>query len=490
MVHRPISGPPRRHRRATWVLLIVGLLIVTGSAVGIQWTLFGDTKTTRGLTHTVRRGSLKVTITEQGTLESSNNTEIKCKVRGFNTVTWVIPSGTVVEPGDLLVQLDTKAGEEALSTAKTNVHEATATLARSTAKVARASISIPAYEQGEFQNLLLGMKQEVAEAKISLETALKLYQHTQSLFKRGFATELEVEGYGYSVTQAELELEVKETNLDVLERFTSKMQLKTLNGELKGGLSKMEADKASLAMNESRKRRAQEELANCTIRAKRGGLVIYPSAAAWKNSPDITEGASVRKDQVLLLMPDLTQMQIKVGIHETMIDRVHEGFPAHVTLPDQELDAEVSSVARVTKPARWWTGNVVKYDTVIKLPSASGLKPGMSAAIEIVLAEHSDVLTIPVASIIEAEKGYLCWVQTDLGIERRPIQIGDSNDEFTIVKAGLKEGDEVMLNPLSHIDEDEARALKALAKAPSKSTSQSSQSSVRKPQKASAGTSQ
>ena len=54
------------------------------------------------LTHTVRPGKLVVSVTEQGTLESSNNTEITCKVRGFNTVTWVIPSGSVVQPGDEL----------------------------------------------------------------------------------------------------------------------------------------------------------------------------------------------------------------------------------------------------------------------------------------------------------------------------------------------------------------------------------------------------
>ncbi len=41
-------------------------------------------------THKVTRGELLVTVTEQGTLESSNNLEIKCKVRGGNTIIWVI----------------------------------------------------------------------------------------------------------------------------------------------------------------------------------------------------------------------------------------------------------------------------------------------------------------------------------------------------------------------------------------------------------------
>ncbi len=67
------------------------------------------------LTHTITRGDLIVTVTEQGTLESADNTEIKCKVRGQNTIIWVIESGTEVKPGDELVRLDTLAIEDAIA---------------------------------------------------------------------------------------------------------------------------------------------------------------------------------------------------------------------------------------------------------------------------------------------------------------------------------------------------------------------------------------
>ena len=60
-------------------------------------------------------------------------------------------------------------------------------------------------------------------------------------------------------------------------------------------------------------------------------------------------------------------MQIKLGIHESVIDRVKPGLKAIVTLPDRTLEANVSEVASVTRPAGWWTGNVVKYDTIIEL---------------------------------------------------------------------------------------------------------------------------
>ena len=54
----------------------------------------------------------------------------------------------------------------------------------------------------------------------------------------------------------------------------------------------------------------------------------------------------------------------------------------------------------------------------------------------------------------------MCWVKTAEGIQRRAIELGDSNDEFTVVKAGLAEGDKVVLNPLAFIDEAQKAAMR------------------------------
>jgi hypothetical protein len=58
--------------------------------------------------------------------------------------------------------------------------------------------------------------------------------------------------------------------------------------------------------------------------------------------------------------------------------------------------------------------------------------------------------------VVETLQGNLCWVRTTTGAERRSLQLGDTNDVFTIVEAGLQEGDEVLLHPFAF---KEARAL-------------------------------
>jgi HlyD family secretion protein len=184
--------------------------------------------------------------------------------------------------------------------------------------------------------------------------------------------------------------------------------------------------------------------------------VIYPAGQPWEHVPKIEEGANIYMGQTMLLMPDLAQMQVKLGIREAYIDRMNTGLKARVALPNRTLDGEVDSVASVAKPAAWWNGNTVRYDTIVKLPSVPGLRPGMSAEVEVTIDRHEDVLTIPVAAVVETAQGAFCWVKTPAGAEQRSLQLGDTNDRFTVVKAGLQEGDEVVLHPFAF---EEARAL-------------------------------
>ena len=459
---RKDSSPGRWWRRG---LLAIGVVAVVASAAALIPGARPSRQIGPKLTYTITRGDLIVTVTEQGTLESSDNTEIKCKVRGDSTVIWVIEGGTEVKPGDELVRLDTLAIEDAISERTKYAHLTRSGAERARANEARAELAIPEYLQGRYVSQLMTLEKDLAIAESNLRTAQNMLGHAEMLAERDYVSELEVEEKTFAVTRAELNVEVKITEIDVLKRFTKAMELETLNGNLNAARASLAAEEERAKMDAARRDLALEEFEHCVIKAERSGLVIYPSAARWKNAPEIEEGATVHKDQVLLLMPDLSKMQVKVGIHESIIDRIEPGLAARITLPDKTLNGEVSSVASVTRPAGWWTGNVVKYDTIIKLPSVEGLKPGMSAEVEVIMDRYEDVLTIPVAAVVETAEGDFCWVKTAQGAKRRSLQLGDTNDSFIVVKAGLKEGDQVLLNPLAFIEEAQTEVLKPLDEA-------------------------
>lgn len=438
----------RRWRNRTW--LVIGLVTV-GALVSVLMPNSSSSQDSGPqLTYTVTRGNLIVTVVEQGTLESAENTEIKCKVRTASVpITWVIESGSEVKPGDVLVRLATLDYEDRLNQVSKWVHSSQANLARTTANMKRAELAVSEYLEGRYRTQLMTLQKDLAIAESNLRTAQNMLAHAETMAERGYISTLDLERTTIAVSQARLNVDVKKKEISVLTNYTRAMELETLNGDLEASKAHLKANKAQVKNAEKQFILCQGDLENCEVRAEKSGIVIYPKGQPWERVPEIEEGASIYMGQTMLLMPDLNQMQVKLGIPESYIERMSAGLKARVALPNRILDGEVDSVASVAKPAAWWNGNTVRYDTIVKLPSIPGLKPGMSAEVEVIIAQYEDVLTIPVAAVVEAAQGNYCWVKTPDGAKKCSLQLGDTNNRFTVVEEGLQEDDEVMLHPFA-----------------------------------------
>ncbi len=451
-VLEPQLEPNRRLASVTSTLkFVVGLTLLGAlcwAAVALAGS-FGKDNARSGMIHRVRRGKLIVTVNEQGVLESAENIEIKSKVRGYNAVQWIIDSGSYVREGDELVRLDSLFIQEQVDERTKYSNWSQSAADSSAAAVARSTIAVSEYDQGRYQAEVMTLQKDIVVAKAAVRNAKDRVKHVRDMAASGYVNELEVEERQFAVKQAELSLQLKKTQLDVLQNFTHKEQLQTLKGNLAAIEANHKANVERAIADNSRRDRALEELQHCVIKAERSGLVIHPNAASWESAP-IAEGTNVHKDQVLLLMPNLQKMQVKVGVHESAVKRVTTGQVASVVIPDRTLEGVVSEVASITKPAGWWTGNQVRYDTIVSLPSVKGLRPGTSADVEIKVAEYDDVLLIPVAAIVGRDGQFFCWTQTSDGAIRQQIEIGDSDDVFTVVERGLTEGDQVLVNPAAY----------------------------------------
>ncbi len=444
---------------------VVGLLVVGGLAYGGSQMLpsFASAESKRMLTHEVTKGDLVVSVTEQGKLESSSNVEIKCRVKGGSTVLWVIESGTEVQPGDELVRLDKATIEDNISTQKITYETAVANKATAESDVAVARIGISEYLEGTFRSLQTTAQKDVVIAESNLKSAQNALIHAEKMFRKGYNSKLDLEAQQDAVAHAQLELDVKKTDLDALEKFTKAKELETLNGLLKIAEARLAAETASLELEEARLKRAEDQLKNCVIVADKAGMVLYPAAAEWKEQPDIEEGASVREDQVLLIMPDLDSMQVKVGIHESKVDRLRKGMPCRVQLQEGYVDGQIAEIASISKGGGWWNGNMVNYDTVVQLNENESLKPGMTVSVEVFLAKHSDVLTVPVAAVLELEEKYYCWVNRGgSSPEKVEVKVSDSNDTFVMISEGISEGDNVVLNPRDFVSEALSASLETI----------------------------
>lgn len=445
-----------------FAMLVAGVIAVFAGAIPFLSSSLTQNENPAVMTQTVRKGDLVVTVTENGMLESSNNEEIKCMVKGGSTVLWVIETGTFVKAGDELVRLDTSLIEDNITQQQITYERAVANQIIAQSEVDVAITNIEEYINGTYQEERSTIEKSIFDSEELVKKAQLSYESATRLASKGMFRTLQLEGEKFAVDSARKDLELKKKQLETLEVYKRKKTVQGLQSALEAAKARLAAEDASLKLERDRLNRDQEQLANCVIRAKSEGMVIFPSAAEWKETPDIEEGAVVREQQTLLMIPDLSRMQVKVGVHESKVGRLQVGMRARVDLQDSSLIGEVKEIAEVTRPAGWWTGNMVKYDTIIRLESLPGLKPGMSAVVDIVLAEYRDVLKIPVAAIIQSPSGYLCWVQTPQGIKKRVLEVGDTNDEFLIVNAGLAEGEDVVLNPSAFLEEAQIEAMKPI----------------------------
>ncbi|MCP4172234.1 MAG: hypothetical protein GY758_15830 [Fuerstiella sp.] len=245
----------------SWGGGMLAISIVTMLAAATFWLrgAISDGGIVPPLTHTMTRGTLVVGVTEQGTLESSRNTEIKCRIRGGyggrggrSTVTWVIPSGTMVQAGDELVRLDTKRIEETVSLGKTDLNNAVAELAQAQAELEKAQVAVDGYLDGTYREEMQKKVGRQVTARRNLENAQTLLLSSQALFKKGYVTELEVEGMGFTVRCAELEAEVVATEIDVLSRLIRAEKLDSLNGELNAIQARVAGREAGVALEQGR----------------------------------------------------------------------------------------------------------------------------------------------------------------------------------------------------------------------------------------------
>jgi hypothetical protein len=56
------------------------------------------------------------------------------------------------------------------------------------------------------------------------------------------------------------------------------------------------------------------------------------------------------------------------------------------------------------------------------------------------------VLSVPVQSVAQIKDKHVAYVMTASGVERREVTVGENNEKFVEVRAGLDEGDAVCLD--------------------------------------------
>ena len=444
---------------APWILLLGVLILGVVSFIAVPKLMASMQKqeTSRVLTHEVQREDLLITVTEEGNVESASNIEVKCQVAGGSSILWIVEDGKQVKEGEKLVELDSSALEDQINTQRIAFEKARATKIQSEKNFAVAKISVTEYLEGTYKQLLQDAEALITIAEENLRAAKNSQDHSEKMFRKGYVSELDLEGAKFAVERAKLELGSANTAKQVLEKFTKEKTLEDLRSQRDNAEAQMNSDASAFELEQTRLQRLEDQLKNCTIMAPQDGMVVYANERSGRfgqTTAAIEEGAAIRERQTILRLPDLEQMQVKVNVHESKVDQVQPGMRARIRILNNEFTGSVTSVANQPEPTSFFSGNVKEYATYVRVTDTSDtLRPGMTAEVEILIAHLKNVTTLPVASVVERRGKYMAWVQEDKGPQPRPLLIGLSNDEFVEVKDGVAVGDKALLNPRAVVED-------------------------------------
>jgi HlyD family secretion protein len=149
---------------------------------------------------------------------------------------------------------------------------------------------------------------------------------------------------------------------------------------------------------------------------------------------------------------DLSKLEVDVEIPEVDINNVKIGQTANLTfdaIANKEYTGKVDGVAKVGDTIN----GIVNFKVTLQImnPDASVL-PGMTAAVNIMVTQINDVLTVPNRAVRTSNGQTVIYLLRSGQVVMVPIELGAASDSDSQVLSGnVKEGDQLIINPPSSL---------------------------------------
>lgn len=354
---------------------------------------------------------------------------------------------------------ETEAAQAAYAAAQSSYQElldgaSEAELTQQSAELHRAYLTLQdaqeAYNKVSYRGDIGSSSEALAlqEATIDYDVAKAGYDITTEP-----ASEADIQSALQSIKQAQANLEdLAVTSADLASAEASVASAEASLDSLLNGPTATETRELELAIEQAQidLQEAENNLANARLRAPIDGTITTLDAGV---------GEKVTTDiSAAIYIADLTQLELTVDVSEVDVSKVYVGQPAKITLdafPDSVFSGSVSRIA----PTSSSESGVVNYEVAILLDNLNldGVKAGMTAVATIADDVDQQSWLVPSTAIQEFEGETTVAVVRNGMPTRVEVEKGVSQGEWTTVTSPeLQEGDEVVGEVATFVDEDQA----------------------------------
>jgi HlyD family secretion protein len=405
-------------------------------------------------------------------------------------IIYLIPEGTQVQKGDLLVRFDPDKYQAAYdqSLAAFQVAQADqqkaakdleaqrqkllAELARFEAEVRLAQLDLEALKRKPLPDELERARLELMKAETIFNYAEKKRSVLPGLVAKGYINQSALEEAQLNFLQARTILQSARFNFDKvaagatadeLERAQIRLEQahialdraqRGMQAQLQSFEATIEREKANV---ESAKRMidtAQVKLNRTDLHAPKEGLAVYATVGGERSAEKVQLGMIPFEGQPILYLPDLSTMVVDIEVNEIDIGKIRIGGPVEVKLETYSdvtfrgQILQIGSLARLKQMQNGTASSIKVFDVTVKIEDTDPrLKPGLTATLDIIIDRQKDALPVPLSAVMSRGGEDIVFVINAGKVEPRKIISGLSNEHRVMVREGLRPGERVILAP-------------------------------------------
>lgn len=410
-------------KRITYIIGIIVLLIIAYSYFN------SNSEKDASLTTKVVQGTFLNEVYISGEAQSTSSKKINgpSNARRFNIyqikIQDLVAEGTIVKKGDYIGKLDASEVNGKINEAQLNLEKAQS---KYTQQQLDTTLTLK-QERNSIKDLLFNIEED------SLELVRSIYEPPATI--RSLENKIKKTGRDLREKKADYSIKKRQANAKMIEVGTEVSKI-----------SKQIEELFTL----------QKEF---TIHSDDDGMVTY--VKEWNGTKKKVGSTISPWEPAIASLPDLTKMESKTYSNEVDIRKIKKGLTTKIgfdAFPDIELDGIVTDVANVGETK---AGSDIKlFQVLIKLNETNqNIRPGMTTSNRILINKQEDVLMIPLEAVFANDSISYAYVKSGLSIDKRQVELGQSNNEVVIIKKGLAKEDIVYLNKP---EDSEGKSIKLL----------------------------
>jgi len=389
-------------------LTITILLVVV--IVFAVYFLTGEREAPAFLTVKAERQEIRLTVNTNGVIEPVERSEVYAPVDG--RVTFIpVQEGGEIAVGQILMELESDQIRAALAEANTALLEAR--------RQEKAVLSGPPKDE------IAALDAAINESSLLLEEAGKDLKEEESLFARGAVARAAVEAIRKQRDQLRLRVE------------SQKLQKQELLARYSPEEKQWANDRVRELAGQAKFLDGQRQLE--TVTSPKNGRVY---------SLDVKPGAYVVRGQLLAKISQPGKMRLRAYVDEPDLGRIAKGQPVEITwngLPDRKWTGVVERPAeQVVAMDNRTVGHVIC--SIEGYPEE--LIPNLNVTIEITIIRKPDAIVVPRSAVFRPDGIRSVLIFDGRTAITKPVTTGIVAMEEIEILEGVREGDEVVINPM------------------------------------------